>query len=84
MANNMGRYKGRAKLIMTAPPLPLLIYITKLLCPTEEDSGMLMSSVVVVHMCGWEGRKRRHWGLGKRTNNRAVDSKPEASKDRGL
>jgi hypothetical protein len=30
-----------------------------LLCPTEEDSGMLMSSVVGnIHMCGREGERR--------------------------
>ncbi len=29
-----------------------------LLCPTEEDLGMLMSSVDVnFHMCGWDGEK---------------------------
>jgi hypothetical protein len=35
------------------------------LCPTEEESGMLMSSLSVnVHMCGWVGEKKgylRHW-----------------------
>jgi hypothetical protein len=29
-----------------------------LVCPTEEDLGMLMSSVAVnARMCGWEGGK---------------------------
>jgi hypothetical protein len=33
------------------------------LCPTEEDLGMLMSSVVVnVCMCGREGAKGGSWG----------------------
>jgi hypothetical protein len=37
------------------------------LCPTEDDSGMLMSYAVInVSMCGQEGGKRRQWGLGKR------------------
>ncbi len=47
------------------------------LCPTEEDLGMLMSSVVVnVHMCGREEGKR---GLGKGTRNGPVDSEHGAS-----
>jgi hypothetical protein len=52
--------------ILTAPAVYVYIHISLyiylycisiyLLFPTEEISGMLMSSVVVnVRMCGWEG-----------------------------
>jgi hypothetical protein len=45
-----------------------------------EDLSMLMLSVVVcVHMCGWEGEKKGAMG----TKNRAVDSEHRASKARG-
>jgi hypothetical protein len=38
--------------------------------PTEEDSGMLISSVIVnVHMCRREGGKRRGLGTGKGLKN---------------
>jgi hypothetical protein len=44
------------------------------MCPTAEDSGMLMSSVVInVHMCWQDGGKRGQWGLIKGTENEAVD-----------
>jgi hypothetical protein len=34
-----------------------------LVCPMEEDSAMLMLSVVIsVHMCGREGEKKRAMG----------------------
>jgi hypothetical protein len=52
-----------------------------MLCLTQEDSGMLMSSVVVnVHKCGWEGGKKGAVRLGKGTKNGAVDSKRGACK----
>ncbi len=38
-------------------------------CPTEEDSGMLMSSVAAnVRMSGQEGRKRGQWGWARGLN----------------
>jgi hypothetical protein len=41
-----------------------------IICPMEEGSGMLLSSVIImVHMCGREGEKRGHWGLGKGPKN---------------
>ncbi len=41
---------------------------TTLMCPAEEDSGMLILSVVVsINMCGREGGKRGQWGLSKGT-----------------
>ncbi len=56
------------------------------LCPKEEDSGMVMSSVVVnVQMCeggGGGGEKRGPWGLGKGTKNVAVDSEQRDNKGR--
>ncbi len=54
------------------------------MCPTEEDSGMLMSSGFVVFTClGGKGRKRGQLGLGKGAKNGAVDSEHGASKGRG-
>jgi hypothetical protein len=51
------------------------------MCPTAEDSGMLMSSVVInVHMCWQDGGKRGQWGLIKGTKNEAVDFEHGASK----
>ncbi len=53
-----------------------------LVCLTEEDLGMLLSSVVIsAHMWGWEGgkwgqwglSKWGQWGLSKGTKNGAVD-----------
>ncbi len=51
-------------------------------CQKEEDSGMLILSVVVdVHMCECEGEKTNgHWGLSKRLKNGALDSEHGASK----
>ncbi len=51
------------------------------MCLTEEDSGMLMSSVFIVIICvgGKEGIKGQ-WGLGSGTKNRAVDCEHGASK----
>jgi hypothetical protein len=44
-------------------------------CLTEEDSGVLISSVFVVFTgVGGKGRKRGQWGLGKGTKNGTVDS----------
>jgi hypothetical protein len=51
------------------------------MCPTEDDSGILVSSVVVkVCMCGCEGGKQGCWGPGKGTKNEAVDSEHGTSK----
>jgi hypothetical protein len=59
--------------------------INRGVCPMEEDSGMLMSSVVIkVHMCGWEGEKRGAMGLSKRTKNGAVGFEQGASKGKSL
>jgi hypothetical protein len=41
-------------------------------CPTEEDLGMLMSTVVVhVHMREWDGGERGQRGLSEGTKNEA-------------
>jgi hypothetical protein len=51
-----------------------------LLCPTEEDLGMLMSYVVInAHMCGWEERKRGAVKSSKGTKSGEVDSGHGAS-----
>jgi hypothetical protein len=54
------------------------------LCLTEEDSGMLMSSVfiVITYVGGKEGR-REQWRFGKGTKNGAVDSEHGASGHQG-
>ncbi len=50
------------------------------LCPTEEDLGMLKSYVVTnVCICGQEGGKRQAVGA-RQEGKRAVDSDHEASK----
>jgi hypothetical protein len=62
-----------------------LLFLPLSLCPTDEDLGMLMSSVVVnVHMFGLEGVKKGAMGLSEGTKNGAVDSTHGASKDIGL
>jgi hypothetical protein len=44
-----------------------------LLCPTEEDLGMLMFSAVInVHMCGWEGGKGGSGGWAMRLKMRQL------------
>jgi hypothetical protein len=55
------------------------------MCLTEEDSGMLMSSVFIVFTClGGKGRKKGQGGLCKGTKNGAVDSEHGASKGSGM
>jgi hypothetical protein len=52
--------------------------LTGSLCPTKEDSGMLMSWVIVnIPMCGQDGGKRGCWGPGKRAKNGAVESEDQ-------
>ncbi len=54
-----------------------------LMCQTEEDSGVSMSSMTEVFAnVGGKGEKRGQWGLGKGTENKAVDSEHGPSKDR--
>jgi hypothetical protein len=39
--------------------MAIIFLLTLFLCPTKEDLGMLMSSVVInAHMCGLEGGKK--------------------------
>jgi hypothetical protein len=49
------------------------------LCPTEEDSGRLMSSecIVLLMLAGREGKGDRHWGWVRG----AVDSGQETIED---
>ncbi len=53
--------------------------------PDEEDSGMLMLSIIVVFTCMYgKGRKWGQWGSGQGTKKGAVDSEHGASKGGGL
>ncbi len=55
--------------------------VLSLLFPTEEDSGILISSAAVnAHKCEWEREKRGQWGLSKGTEIEAVVSEHGASK----